>query len=83
VDFYYQTHSYATAQNIAQGLIDGYTKTDLNLQFDDASGHAYVNFFVNNLEDRRIPTVVTPVWSSTTASYAPPRTYGVRIGFKY
>lgn len=43
VDFYYQTHSYATAQNIAQGLIDGYTKTDLNLQFDDASGHVYIN----------------------------------------
>ncbi|WP_022677233.1 TonB-dependent receptor [Novosphingobium sp. B-7] len=83
VDFYYQTHSYATAQNIAQGLIDGYTKTDLNLQFDEASGHAYVNLFVNNLEDRRIPTLVTPVWSSTTASYAPPRTYGIRIGFKY
>ncbi|NMN05434.1 MULTISPECIES: TonB-dependent receptor [unclassified Novosphingobium] len=83
VDFFAQSMSYATAQNIAQGRIAGYTKTDLNLQFDDASGHAYVNLFINNVEDRRIPTTVVPVWSSTTASYAPPRTYGVRVGFKY
>lgn len=83
VDFYAQGATFASVDNAVQGRLPGYTKTDLNLQFDEPSGHAFVNFFVNNLEDRRIPVTVVPVWSSTTASYAPPRTYGVRLGFRY
>lgn len=83
VDFYAQTATFATADNVPQGHLPGYTKIDLNLQFDEPSGHAYLNFFMNNVEDRRIPVNVVPVWSSTTASYSLPRTYGLRIGFRY
>lgn len=83
VDFYAQSKTFASSDNAVQGRIAGYTKTDLNLRYDEPSGHAYINLFMNNVEDRRIATTVVPVWSSTTASYAPPRTYGVRIGFKY
>ncbi|WDF75075.1 TonB-dependent receptor [Novosphingobium sp. KACC 22771] len=83
VDFYAQSKTFASSDNAVQGRIAGYTKTDLNLRYDEPSGHAYINLFMNNVEDRRIATTVVPVWSSTTASYAPPRTYGVRLGFKY
>ena len=72
-----------SADNVVQGRVAGYTKTYHNLRFDDASGHLYVNLFVNNAENSRITTNVVPVWSSTTANYALPRTYGVRVGFKY
>ena len=82
-DFYVQSMIYASADNVVQGRVAGYTKTDLNLRFDGASGHLYVNLFVNNAENSRITTNVVPVWSSTTANYALPRTYGVRVGFKY
>ncbi|AXU21454.1 hypothetical protein C7W88_21650 (plasmid) [Novosphingobium sp. THN1] len=83
VDFFAQTATIASVDNAVQGRIGGYTKTDLNLQFDEPSGHAYLNLFMNNVEDRRIPTTIVPVWSSTTASYALPQAYGVRVGFKY
>jgi iron complex outermembrane recepter protein len=83
VDFFAQTATFASVDNAIQGKIGGYTKTDLNLQFDEPSGHAYLNLFMNNVEDRRIPTTIVPVWSSTTVSYALPQTYGVRLGFKY
>ncbi|MDE1915360.1 MAG: TonB-dependent receptor [Sphingomonadales bacterium] len=82
-DVYVQSMTYASSDNSAQGRVDAYSKTDLNLRFDDASGHAYVNLFVNNVENSRILTNVTPVWSSTSSNYAPPRTYGVRLGFTY
>lgn len=83
VDFFAQTATFASVDNAIQGRVGGYTKTDLNLQFDEPSGHAYLNLFMNNVEDRRIPTTIVPVWSSTTASYALPQTFGVRTGFKY
>ncbi|GGB36239.1 TonB-dependent receptor [Sphingomonas metalli] len=83
IDFYAQTRTFATADNVAQGRLPGYTKTDLNLQLAAPGDAVYLNVFVYNVEDRRIPVNVVPVWSSTTASYAPPRTYGVRFGFRY
>lgn len=83
VDFYAQTMTFASSDNAVQGRLKGYTKSDINLQFDAPGGNVYLNLFMNNVEDRRIPTNVVPVWSSTTASYAMPRTWGLRIGYKY
>ena len=83
VDFYAQTMTFASSDNAVQGRLKGYTKSDINLQFDAPGGNVYLNLFINNVEDRRIPTNVVPVWSSTTASYAMPRTWGLRIGYKY
>ncbi|WP_294321658.1 TonB-dependent receptor [uncultured Sphingomonas sp.] len=80
VDFYAQSHTYSDVQNYAQSRRDAYTKTDLNLRFEDADDRYSITAFVNNVEDSRVPNTLVTVWSSTTANYDPPRTYGVRLG---
>ncbi|WP_404710020.1 TonB-dependent receptor [Sphingomonas sp. MMS24-J13] len=83
VDFYVQSKTYADAANYAQSLIGSYTKTDLNLRYDDAANRYYLDLFVNNVENDRVADNVVTVWSSTTTSYRRPRTYGVRAGFNF
>lgn len=80
VDFYAQSHTYSDIQNYTQSRRDAYTKTDLNLRFEDADSRYSITAFVNNVEDSRVPNTLVTVWSSTTANYDPPRTYGVRLG---
>lgn len=80
VDFYAQSRTYSDVQNYAQSRRDAYTKTDLNLRFEDTDGKYSITGFVNNVENSRVPNTLVTVWSSTTANYDPPRTYGVRLG---
>ena len=67
-------------QNYAQSRRDAYTKTDLNLRFENADEKYSITAFVNNVENSRVPNTLVTVWSSTTANYDPPRTYGLRLG---
>lgn len=83
VDFYVQSKAYSDSGNYIQGRRDGYTKTDLNLRWDNADQTYYINGFVNNLEDERIASQTSVVWSSTTVSYNPGRTFGVRVGASF
>jgi iron complex outermembrane receptor protein len=83
VDFYVQSKTYADTANYAQSLIGSYTKTDLNLRYDDAQDRFYIDGFINNVEDKRVADNVVTVWSSSTASYRRPRTYGVRVGVAF
>ena len=80
VDFYAQSKTFSDVQNYAQSRRDAYTKTDLNLRFEDADQRYSITAFVNNVEDNRVPNTLVTVWSSTTANYDPPRTYGIRLG---
>ena len=83
VDFYVQSKTYADSANYIQGISGSYTKTDINLRWDSPDQRFYVNGFVNNLEDERVASQVGVVWSSTTATYNPGRTLGVRVGASF
>lgn len=83
IDFYVQSRTYADSANYVQGISDGYTKTDVNLRWDSPDQRFYINAFVNNLEDERVANAVGVVWSSTTATYNPGRTMGVRVGASF
>ncbi|WP_294334576.1 TonB-dependent receptor [uncultured Sphingomonas sp.] len=83
VDFYAQSMTYSDVANYATSRRDAYTKTDLNLRFEDGADRFSITAFVNNLEDNRVSNNLVTVWSSTTANYDPPRTYGIRLGMNF
>ena len=83
VDFYVQSRTFSDIQNYAQSRRASYTKTDLNLRYETEDGQLSITGFVNNLEDERVANNLVTVWSSTTANYDPPRTYGVRLGMQF
>lgn len=80
VDAYAQSRTFSDVQNYSQSRRDAYSKTDLNLRFEDADERYSITAFVNNVENSRVANNLVTVWSSTTANYDPPRTYGVRLG---
>ncbi len=58
------------------------TKTDLSLTYNAPEDKFYVAGFVENLENNLIVTgASTGLFGSVT--FADPRTYGVRAGFKF
>lgn len=83
VDVYVQSRTFSDIQNYAQSRRASYTKTDLNLRYETNDAHLSVTGFVNNLENKRVANNLVTVWSSTTANYDPPRTYGVRLGMQF
>jgi iron complex outermembrane receptor protein len=67
---------------------DSYHRTDLTANWTSASGKLTVQGYLRNIEDKMqaesytaatVPTVV----DGATAAVSEPRTFGVRIGFKY
>lgn len=83
VDFYAQSRTFSDVQNYSQSRRASYTKTDLNLRYEVEGGQFSITGFVNNLEDNHVANALVTVWSSTVASYDPPRTYGVRLGMNF
>lgn len=83
VDFYVQSRTFSDIQNYSQSRRASYTKTDLNLRYEVEGGQFSITGFVNNVEDNRVANALVTVWSSTVASYDPPRTYGVRLGMNF
>lgn len=83
IDFYVQSKTFSDSANYIQGLNGGYTKTDLNLRWDSSDQRYYINAFVNNVEDKLVANQTSVVWSSTTATYNPGRTVGVRVGASF
>jgi iron complex outermembrane recepter protein len=80
---YYQTRTYLREFNLPVDQVNGYSKSSVNLEYADPSRHWTVDGYVNNLENSVIRsgsgTAVGLYWST----YEPPRTYGVRIAYKY
>lgn len=83
IDFYVQSKTFSDSANYVQGRNGGYSKTDLNLRWDSADQRYFANAFVNNVEDKRVANQTTVVWSSTTATYNPGRTVGLRVGASF
>jgi iron complex outermembrane receptor protein len=86
VDVYWQAKSYTTLDNIsdpARGGRSAYSKTDLNLLYETADGRWSVNGFVHNVENKQVYISSVPLAAFATAMYMPPRTFGVRVGYKF
>ncbi|MFO7276364.1 MAG: TonB-dependent receptor [Pseudomonadota bacterium] len=60
-------------------------QSNLAVTFDHADGNWFVTGFVNNIEDNRRITYIstTPSVSAVTAMFSAPRTYGLRVGFRF
>lgn len=66
----------------AQASQDAYTSTDLSLRYQADDGW-YVEAFADNLEDEAVLlTVSTDSARNFFGSYGPPRTVGIKAGFK-
>jgi len=59
---------------------------DASVSFGDDAGRWTVSAFIRNITDRNVPSYVQyagSVGRQVTAIYAPPRTYGGRVAFKF
>jgi iron complex outermembrane receptor protein len=80
---YWQSKSYLRDLNLPIDRIRAYTKTNLNLAYDAPGGRWTAEAFVHNLEDRRIRNYALTALGRYFSDYHPPRTYGVRIAYRY
>ncbi len=62
---------------------DAYTKTELRLTYAPPGGHWTIQGFVENLEDEAVVNRVTVSNYTYDGNYEPPRTFGVRIAWRY
>lgn len=80
---YYQGVSYLREFNLPIDTVQAYTKTSLNIGWADQSQRWSISAYVFNLENSVVRngaiTAFGPYWST----YDAPRTYGVRVGYKY
>jgi iron complex outermembrane recepter protein len=80
---YYQSVSYLREFDLPIDTVQAYTKTSLNMAWTDTTRRWNISAYVYNLENSVVRngaiTAFGPYWST----YDPPRTYGVRVGYKY
>jgi iron complex outermembrane receptor protein len=88
-----QTH-YESGKNLeyhgfAQNRQDAFTKTDLSLTYTNADDRWSLQGYVRNLENDDVRTASSPNSTTGLATngngefYAPPRTYGLRLGVTF
>ena len=80
---YWQSRSYTDIVNTAQATRGDYTRSDLNLTYKDGSGRLTVDAYIHNVENHSIWQSANAKWDETMAFYLPPRTYGVRVGYRF
>lgn len=83
IQFYWQGATYTDFANTAQAKRDAYSKSDLNLTYESESGGLTVTAYIHNLEDARVWQSANAKWDETMAFFYPPRTYGIRLGYKF
>jgi len=86
LQFYYSDDYQTSDQGYVFGKQDSYTQTDLRLTWASTTdnGHFYVSGFIQNIEDEEVITRAN-IFGGTLATqqFAPPKTYGVTVGYKY
>ncbi len=84
LQFYYSDSYSASDQGYLHGQQDSYTQTSLRLTWLSEDGRFNISGFVNNIEDEEVINRANIFGSSqATQQYAPPRTYGLRLGYKF
>ena len=79
----WQASSFSEINNVAQARLPSYSKTDVNVNYTDGKGRLSVDAFVYNIEDNRVLTSASADWAVVSGTYSAPRTYGIRIGYRY
>lgn len=82
IQVYWQDESYSDFANNTQALHKPYTKSDINLTYQSASERLTVEAFIHNVENRVVWEVLNAKWDDTQGTRLPPRTFGVRVGYK-
>ncbi len=84
LQFYYSDDYSASDQGYLHGLQDAYSQSSLRLTWTSVEGHFNISGFVNNIEDEAVVTRAN-VFGATLATqqFAPPRTWGVSVGYNY
>lgn len=80
---YWQSAMYLTPFNLAADRQSGYSKSDFTLTYTSPGDRFSVEGFVHNIEDKKVATMQFNYELPVLRYYSEPRTYGVRIGFKY
>jgi iron complex outermembrane recepter protein len=80
---YYQTVSYLREFNLADDRVPAYSKTSLRLTYASASDQWEVQGYVDNLENKAVRVGVENLIGAYDSWYAPPRTFGVTVKYKY
>jgi iron complex outermembrane receptor protein len=83
VAVYYQSHSYLREFDLPIDTVQSYTKTSLNLGWTDATGRWNVNAYAYNLENSVVRNGGITAFNLYWSTYDPPRTYGVRAGYRF
>lgn len=81
--FNYQTKSYVLFTNNLPSRIPAYTRSDFIVRYEAPDKHVSVEAFVNNIENKLILSSLFPASNVSNAYFAPPRTWGVRLGYRY
>ena len=88
VQFHYESEADMLIQNL--GLRDSFTKTDLSLIYEPDDKGWYGQAYVRNLENNDVigaastgTAFIAPTQRALSAAYAPPRTFGVKLGFRF
>lgn len=80
---YWQSRSYTDIANTSQATRKDYTRSDLNLTYKDPSSRLTVDAYIHNVENHTVWQSANAKWDETMAFYMPPRTYGVRVGYRF
>jgi len=83
VSGYYQTKNYLREFDFPVDRVSGYGKIDLNLQYADTSGHWLATAYAFNVTNRVIRSGSYTLGGAYYSDYDAPRTYGVRLSYKY
>jgi iron complex outermembrane receptor protein len=76
--------NYLLSRAFPNYLQEEYTKTELRLTYRTADDRLSLQAFVENLEDEAtIGRVTVASGGGFAGSYAPPRTWGLRLGYRY
>jgi iron complex outermembrane recepter protein len=80
---YWQSVSYLREFNLPDDSVPAYSKTNLRLTYASASGQWQVQGYVSNLENNAVRIGVENLIGAYDSWYAPPRTYGATVKYRY
>jgi iron complex outermembrane recepter protein len=83
VTVYWQAQNYLRAFNLPIDHVPSYSRTAMSLLYKDSSSRWTAEAYVHNLENRFIRNNDIIALGTYISSYDPPRTFGVRVGYKY
>jgi iron complex outermembrane receptor protein len=89
ISSHYETGKNLEYHGFAQNKQGAFTKTDLNLTYASSDDRWSLQGYVRNLEDENVRTASSPNSTTGLATngngefYAPPRTYGLRLGVTF